>query len=924
MTDSTESIEQEPASIFSRALLWRILAVGLFVALGTFAVVQSLNAKPDADQATTEVDADGNKIAGALSTGDATTQANATGDSGVLDSIKSSVAKVTTPTASTGAIAGLRKLSSAGAPKKNSTRSLPGSSFAKANTTLKPGRLGLNPSSSSRTNVAKPTSGFSSTAKQGQVIAAKPPTQIGGTTTSPATSSRTGFKANTTVPSRTTLQPPPPKRFAQLGDTPASQFAATSQTAAPAIKKPLTSAASPFQNVSTRAAQGLGDLKAGAAAKTNELLNSAKQSATQMTNSAKSQLGQFGNSIPKVEAKPPTSSSSPFSIRGNTTPQTTSTPSSPFSTQRNSSSSNVTTRNNQTTTMQPVSKATTTPGQTFGSRPSSTTPATSGTGSPFSMTNNQRGAASQTPPTRNPINTGRPATRSNTGTFGSTGNTANTSTQINRAPSTRTPAVLPGQRTNSAPVVSVSARNTPGDRAFEGVQAPALTIEKVSPREVQVNQTADFEIIVKNVGRVVANEVRVLDKVPAGTQFVGSTPEPDSLSRTGDLQWSLGGLRPGQEKRLKFQLKPTQPGEIGSVAQVVFAAQASMRTNVTKPELEIRHSTSPRVLIGDNVVFDVVVENKGDGPARNVIIQEEIPMNLEFADGSPEIEYEVGTLMPGQSRNVQLRLRAAKIGKLRNIMFASAAGGLQARHELDMEVVAPDLKTTSDGPTRRFLQREATHRFSIENGGTAKATNVELFARLPSGLRFVSANNRGKYDSNTHSVVWVMPTLSQGAAGTVELTTMPVEAGEQNIKFESFADLGLKSETKQQLTVEHLIDVFFDIDDVVDPIEVGAGTSYRIRVLNQGTKTATNVRIKLDFPPGLQPTDVDGNLRNQINGQTVLFEPISTMRPGDELGVTVRATGKSAGDHRVVVNMQTDGRTTPVSKEETTRVYTDR
>ena len=126
------------------------------------------------------------------------------------------------------------------------------------------------------------------------------------------------------------------------------------------------------------------------------------------------------------------------------------------------------------------------------------------------------------------------------------------------------------------------------------------------------------------------------------------------------------------------------------------------------------------------------------------------------------------------------------------------------------------------------------------------------------------------------------------------------------------------------MNVEHLIDVFFDIDDVVDPIEIGAGTSYKIRVINQGTQTASNVELQVDFPTGLQPTDVDGNLRNQIQGQRVIFEPISTMRPGDELSVTVRAVGKTQGDHRVVVNMRTDGRDTPVSKQETTRVYADR
>ena len=478
----------------------------------------------------------------------------------------------------------------------------------------------------------------------------------------------------------------------------------------------------------------------------------------------------------------------------------------------------------------------------------------------------------------------------------------------------------------NAPHVSSRTENVPGDRKLEGVQTPALTVEKLSPREIQVNQTADFQIVVKNVGRVSAEDVSVYDQVPAGTDFLGSSPEPSGMSNDKKLTWNIGALRPGEEKRIKLQLRPTQPGEIGSVAHVTFSTQASMRTLVTKPVLQITHQTKPTVLIGDDVIFDVVVENKGDGAARNVVIQEDVPKQLEWPNGMADegLEYEIGTLMPGQSKRIQLGLKAARIGRLRNIMFATAAGGLKTKHEIDMEVVAPNLSTTSDGPTLRYLQREATHKFGVANQGTAAATNVDLIARLPAGLRFVRADNRGRYDSNSHAVYWSLAQLGLKANAAVELTTMPVDVGNQDIKFEAVADLNQKAETIQKLAVEHLIDVFFDIDDVVDPIEIGSDTSYRIRIVNQGTKAATNVQLQIDFPNGLAPTAVDGNLQNQIQGQRILFTPISSMSPGDQIQFLVHGRGQAAGDHRVVVNMRADGRQTPVSKEETTRVYSDR
>ncbi len=467
-------------------------------------------------------------------------------------------------------------------------------------------------------------------------------------------------------------------------------------------------------------------------------------------------------------------------------------------------------------------------------------------------------------------------------------------------------------------------KNVPGDRQLEGVQAPALTVEKLSPREIQVNQSAEFEIVVRNVGRVTAEDVNVHDQIPAGTEFQGSAPQPSKFSQDRTINWNIGSLRPGQEKRIKMQLTPTRPGEIGSVAHVTFATQASMRTLVTKPVLEISHRTNPKVLIGDNVIFDVVVQNKGDGAARNVVIQEDVPRQLEFQDGYRELEYEIGTLLPGQSKQIRLGLKAAEVGRLQNVIFASAAGDLRVQHQLDMEIVAPKLITQSQGPTRRYLNREVTHQFAVENQGTAAATNVDLIAHLPAGLRFVNADNRGRYDTATHAIYWSLAELGLDVDATVSVTCMPVDAGNQDIKFEAAADLNQKSTTIQKLSVEHLVDVFFTIDDLVDPIEVGTNTSYRIRVVNQGTATATNVKLQVDFPMGLVPLSVEGNLQNQIQGQSISFAPINTLNPGDEMSLIIHGNGQVAGDHRVVVNLQADGRNAPVSKEETTHVYSDR
>ena len=689
-----------------------------------------------------------------------------------------------------------------------------------------------------------------------------------------------------TTPVKLEPKPKPPlNRIAQLPNgSPRSTFGTGGPATTPTVSSTAQGLGNAASNLKNQVGNAASNVASGAASRFNQLGNGIKNTASDVGSRAKSAFGSATNAASRFGTTPkpaePVVTGSPFS---------------------QSSSQLKTIEANPT-----LGSSTKPPSNRFQSR--SLNPISSSS-TQQTRTPNTPIVKRQDPPPRRPL----------TSSGGLTGPAKTTQRFSNAASSTRLPTT-----SGRAPMMQASRVSPkPGDRQYEGVQSPSMIIQKFSPKEIQVNQTADFEVKVRNVGRISVDDVLVMDQVPQGAKYIDANPKPTSQSRTGELQWQLGTMEPGEERTILLQLQPTEPGEIGSVAQFYFGGRATNRTKVTQPKLKITHTADPKVLIGNNVVFDVIVENTGNGPAKDVVIQEEVPELLEYQDGSRELEYEIGTLQPGQSRRLQLGLRAARVGRMQNVMFASAKGGLRAKHEAEVEIIAPKLRTTSEGPTKRYIQREVSHTFTVANDGTAPATNLRLIARLPSGLRYVDANNRGRYDRNSHSVIWQMRDLSAGGSGDVEVSTTPVEAGVQNIKFEAEADLNQRSETVQNLNVDHLIDVFFEIDDVVDPIEIGAETRYQIRLVNQGTQAASNVILQADFPPGIQPTAVDGDLRNQIRGQQIVFEPITSLRSGEEVKVVVQATGRTDGDHRVVVNMQCDGRSTPVSKQETTRVYPD-
>lgn len=468
--------------------------------------------------------------------------------------------------------------------------------------------------------------------------------------------------------------------------------------------------------------------------------------------------------------------------------------------------------------------------------------------------------------------------------------------------------------------VTLSGTGKPGARELEGMQSPSLSLQKIAPTNARVGEPATFRLKVRNNGRVAAQRVMIHDEVPQGTQLIDTNPQSTTDSQGGVL-WDLGSLMPGQEIEVSMQVMPMEEGLIGSVGTVTFEAQASARTEVTKPLLKIEHSAKDRILIGDRVNFSITISNPGSGSAQNVWIEEDVPAGLSHSKG-PKLEYELGTIPAGGQRRLELSLTAAEAGMVENIIRARADGGLIAEHKLDLEVIAPQLKVKIDGPKARYLERKATYSVAIENPGSADARNVELITRLPQGLKFVSTNNSGRFDAASNTIRWSLDRLPARQFGEVKFTAVPIQKGTFNINAEARAMNGLRDAVDHALAVDGIAALLFEVADQVDPIEIGGTTTYQIRVENQGTKEASNVQILAMIPEGMRAVPSQGRNRYTINQNRVEFERIARLPPKSETVFNIQVEGVAAGDQRFKAQVSSDD-TASVVEEESTRVYAD-
>ena len=462
----------------------------------------------------------------------------------------------------------------------------------------------------------------------------------------------------------------------------------------------------------------------------------------------------------------------------------------------------------------------------------------------------------------------------------------------------------------------------PGLRQLDGSQNPSMEIQKRAPNEVQVGIPATFTVLVRNVGNATAYDVQVVDAVPKGARLVRTSPQAQPNGPSG-LTWKLGEMAAGSELTITIELVPESEGEIGSVASVNFAAQASVRTMSTQPKLVVKQQSEALVLGGENVRIMIDVTNMGTGTARNVRLEEDVPPNMRHASGSTMLERDIGDLAPGETYKLDIEFTAVSAGKVSNVLRAIAQNAATNESTSQIEVVSPKLQIGLEGPKLRYLERQATYTASITNTGSAIATNVDLILYLPHGLQFNSAENRGEYVSNQHAVLWQLAELAAGKTAATKVTLLPVEEGDFVLRTQATADSIRAEAVEKPVRVEGQSELAFSIEDDNDPIETDGKTTYIVKILNTGTRVDNDVQLAIELPDGASIEQVDAPVNYQASQRAIQFSPIAQMKSKDQQTIRFVVRHAREGTHVVRAQLKSKLRPGAVIKEESTQVYRD-
>ncbi|HBL46086.1 MAG TPA: hypothetical protein DDZ90_22135 [Planctomycetaceae bacterium] len=448
-------------------------------------------------------------------------------------------------------------------------------------------------------------------------------------------------------------------------------------------------------------------------------------------------------------------------------------------------------------------------------------------------------------------------------------------------------------------------------------QSPKMTIQKMAPPEAVLGQPFIYHVLVKNSGTTSAQSVIVEDRIPTGAKLTGTIPRAEQIDDR--IIWRLGEMGPGSEKKISIRVIPEQPGQIGSVATVNFVTEVASETKITSPKLVIQSDQPAAVKPGDIAVVNYTITNNGTGDAKNVYVRSIIPPQFSHPGGD-DLEYSVGVIPAGETKQIQLQLKAVKPGAGKNISSVVGDGNLKAETEVPLKVIGngEQFLLTRKGPKNRYLGSKGEYENSITNNTEKTIENISIFESIPPGMKFLSASENGKYDQVRNVVQWDLIELAAGSTQILSIELEPTEVGKKISTLQVVTDnntqfsANLQSETV--VVGQSLLKV--ETSELTGPLEVGEKMAMQIQLINQGSASATNVEFRIKIPKELVFVAAKGPGRYQQAGSYVIFEPTQELAAKQSLNFELTLAARDKGDARVLVQVQSKQMEKPLNQEE--------
>lgn len=457
-------------------------------------------------------------------------------------------------------------------------------------------------------------------------------------------------------------------------------------------------------------------------------------------------------------------------------------------------------------------------------------------------------------------------------------------------------------------------------RTYPWAECGVVQLDKTMPKEVGLNKPFSYSIKITNLTNTTLTDIIITEDLPSNFKFLSANPAGKEDANKL-LFWEIPSLGPKGIKRFTVSGMATYADTLKPCTTVITPVDPAYgNIEVIQPELQLTKTAPAEVMLCDLISVRYVVSNAGTGSVQNVRIVETLPAGLRTTDGRSELVFDAGTLMAHQTQQFSAELRATKTGTYVSKAVASSTTGVRAESSATTTIVGlPILAIQKTGPDRQYIGRPVTYEITVTNKSDVAAKNVVVEDIIPDGVRSVKATAGAKLSGP--KLVWQLGTLEPGASRKVSVSCIPIKAGTliNSATVNAYCTETVLSSKRTLVT--GIPAVLLEVVDVEDPVRLGDRATYVIRVTNQGSATATNVRIVCILEDNVRYISSAGATASSLEGRTVRFFPLGSLAPQAKVAWRVVVEAVKAGDVRFKTIMNVDQLTRPVEETEATYLY---
>ena len=317
------------------------------------------------------------------------------------------------------------------------------------------------------------------------------------------------------------------------------------------------------------------------------------------------------------------------------------------------------------------------------------------------------------------------------------------------------------------------------------VVRPKLKLEKIGPAEVLKCDEFTYTFRATNEGTGVVRGVILEDQLPEGLL---------TTKGKSSVRLNMGDLAAGKTKSANVRVKATKAGSFANKATAsssssgINASSNTVTTRVSEPRLELAIKCRDKAFIGKSVCYSFTVDNKGNGIAKDAIIELALPSGLRLSkvtDGGQKsgsgVKWKVGDLAPGASKKVSLCLSPTKQGtvELRARTKARCADTVSKSCSTEFVGIPAILLEVIDVEDPIPVGEIEEYEIVATNQGSADGTNIKIEILLEDTMKFEKAEGATKATVSGNKVTFeALPALSPKKTATWKVFVKAVSQGD--------------------------------------------------------------------------------------------------------------------------------------------------